>query len=196
MRSKNKINKRIREHWNRWRFSNTILLIVSSALFIYLANTPAMDEWIVRAGNLGYLGAFMVGLLSVSTFTVAPATLVLFHLAENLHVIEVALLAGLGAMAGDFLIFKLVRGKALYKELRPVFAKIRRHQTVRQIFKSPLFAWVVPVFGAFVIAFPLLPDEVGLSILGMSNISRLRFIMLTFALNAVGIFLIVSLSRI
>jgi len=194
MQKRTKINKKIKERWDKWRFSNTILLIFSMSLFIYLASTPTLHDLIIKAGNLGYIGAFFVGFFSVSTFTVAPATLVLFNLAENLHVLEVAILAGLGAMAGDSLIYKFVKKKALYEELRPIFVKIRRHQTVRAIFKSPLFAWIVPVAGAFIIAFPLLPDEVGLGILGMSNISKIKFTMLTFVLNACGVFMLVTLS--
>lgn len=40
-------------------------------------------------GNLGYLGAFITGIFFVYTFTVVPGSIVLFNLANTLHLFEV-----------------------------------------------------------------------------------------------------------
>jgi len=192
---KKQSNKNIQiilKNWRRWKYKNTFMLIVSLVAFFYLARTPAVENIIKHVGTLGYLGAFLTGIFFVSTFTVAPAAVILFHLADQLHPLEVALLAGLGAMVGDYIIFRFMKDK-VFEELLPVIRKMHTPK-IKILFKSPYFAWVLPVFGAFIIASPL-PDEVGVGMLGVTKIKRWQFFLLAFALNAVGIFVIVSASR-
>lgn len=191
-KQKRKDNKLLLIKWRRWKYKNTFMLLVSLLAFFWLAKTPLVDTVVQQVGNLGYIGAFITGIFFVSTFTVAPAAVILFHLADTLHPIEVALLAGLGAMVGDYIIFRFMKDK-VFEELLPL---IRRMHTpkIKVLFKSPYFAWVLPVFGAFIIASPL-PDEVGVGMLGLSKIKRWQFFLLAFVLNAVGIFLVVSATR-
>lgn len=192
MPKRKKQTVRFPRRWRRWKYENTILLILSLLLLFYLAQTPVLDAIITRVGNLGYLGAFLAGIGFVSTFTVAPAMVVIFHLAEILNPIEVALLAGLGAMIGDYILFRFMKDR-VFDELRPLFLKLHTPKT-KILFKSPYFAWVLPVFGAFIIASPL-PDEVGVGMLGLSRIKKWQFFVLAFALNAIGIFVAVSLAQ-
>lgn len=179
-------------HRRHWRYKNTILLGLSMILLLYLAQTPALDHIVKSAGGLGYLGAFITGMFFVSTFTVIPATVVLYHLAESSHPVEVAVLAGFGAMIGDYLIFKFMKDR-VFEELRPLFRKFGRPYT-RVLFKSPYFAWLLPLVGAFIIASPF-PDEAGVSMLGMSKIKKWQFFTLALVLNTVGIFIVVTAAR-
>ncbi len=180
------------ERWKRWRFKNTFLLVTSLVLFIYLAGTPFVDSIIKQIGSFGYLGAFITGIFFVSTFTVAPAAVVLYHIADVLHPLEVALLAGLGAMVGDYFIFRFMTDR-VFNEVLPLVKKLHTPK-LQLFFKSPYFAWILPLVGAFVIASPL-PDEVGVSMRGLSKIKRWKFFLLAFALNSIGIFIIVSTAR-
>lgn len=190
---KQKITMRELKKWRHWRYENTALLIVSIILVFYLAQTPLLDKVISAAGELSYLGAFIVGMFFVSTFTVAPAIVILYHLADTtLHPVEVAVLAGLGAMVGDYVIFRFMKDR-VFEELGPIFKKLR-HPGVRDLFKSPFFAWLGPLFGAFLIASPL-PDEVGVSLLGLTKIKRWQFFVMTFVLNSIGILLTVLAAR-
>lgn len=178
--------------WHNWKYKNTALLIISVIVFVFLADTPFVKNIIQQAGSLGYLGAFIVGIFFVSTFTVAPASVILFRLADTLDPIVVALIAGLGAMTGDFFIFKFMKDK-VFEELMPLFRKLRTPK-IEVVFKSPYFAWILPVIGAFIIASPL-PDEAGVSMLGLSKIKKWQFFLVTFLLNAAGIFIIVTIAR-
>src|SRR3989344_9504379 len=99
--------------WKRWHYKNTTLLIFSLILFFLLAETPQVDSFIKQIGSLGYIGAFITGIFFVSTFTVPQAAVVLYHLADTLHPLEIAILAGLGAMVGDYIIFKYLRDKVV-----------------------------------------------------------------------------------
>lgn len=180
------------ERWKRWRYPNTLLLIFSLVAFYYLAKTPALDQTIARLGNLGYIGAFFTGVFFVSTFTVAPAAVVLYHLADRLHPVEIALLAGLGAMVGDYLIFRFMKDR-VFEELAIMFKPIHK-RFVRPLFKSPFFGWMLPFIGAVIIASPV-PDELGVSMLGLSKLRPWQFFIITFTLNAIGIFLVVTAAR-
>ena len=186
------MKQNIAQKWHGWRFKNTSMLILSLVLFFWLAKTPLVDGAIHHIGGLGYLGAFITGIFFVSTFTVVPASVVLFRLAESLRPIEVALLAGLGAMLGDYIIYKFMKDK-VFEELMPLIQKLHTPK-LKLLFKSPYFAWVLPVVGAIVIASPL-PDEAGVSMLGLSKMKQWQFFLLAFVLNSVGIFVIVSASR-
>jgi hypothetical protein len=166
-------------------------LSLSLIALFFLAQTPLLDKAITSLGQLGYVGAFIAGIFFVSTFTVAPAALVLFHMAELLNPWEVAILAGLGAMLGDYILYRFLQDR-VFDELRPLFLKLHRPK-IKILFRSPYFAWMLPVFGAFIIASPL-PDEVGVSILGLSKLRKWQFFLLAFTLNTIGIFLVISLA--
>ena|SRR3989338_4666075 len=114
---------RLLERYRAWRYKNTALLILSLIVFFFLADTPFIDNFISRIGNLGYFGAFFGGIFFVSTFTVAPASVVLFHIAQILNPLGVAIAAGLGAMIGDYMIFRFFKER-VFDELKPVFSKL------------------------------------------------------------------------
>jgi hypothetical protein len=180
------------KHWHRWRYKNTTLLILGLIVFFILVQNPAVDNIIKQAGTLGYVGAFIAGIFFVSTFTAAPAGLVLFNLADHLHPAEVAIAAGMGAMIGDYIIFRLMKDR-IFEELSPILGKLHTPY-LRSLFKTPYFAWLLPVIGAAIIASPL-PDEAGVSMLGLSKMRKWQFFIVTLILNTLGIFLIVSAAK-
>jgi hypothetical protein len=61
------------DKWRHWKFKNTALLLLSLIIFFFFAEHPAIKNAISFIGNFGYLGAFFVGIMFVSIFTVAPA---------------------------------------------------------------------------------------------------------------------------
>ena len=192
-KNKNILHTDVNQAWSKWRYKNTFFLLISLAAFYFLAKTPWLQEAMHSVGGLGYLGAFITGIFFVSTFTVVPASVVLFKLANTSHPLEVAILAGLGAMFGDYVIFRLVKDK-IFEEMAPLFQKIHKNY-LGILFKSPYFSWLLPVIGAVIIASPV-PDEAGVSMLGLSKIRPWQFFIVTFTLNTIGIFLIVSAAKI
>ena len=178
--------------WKHWHYKNTALLILSLIIFFTFAQTPLVKEVISIIGNFGYIGAFIAGIFFVSIFTVAPAAVVLFFLAETLNPFIVALFAGSGAVIGDYLIFRFLRDR-VFDELKPIFLKNGGNMLVK-LFKTPYFAWGLPLVGAFIIASPF-PDEIGIGLLGGSKLANWQFLLLTFLLNSIGIFLIIIAAR-
>lgn len=184
--------KRPIEFYHRWAYKNTTLLVISLLLFWYFAGSDAVKHAIELAGGLGYVGALLTGLFLVSTFTIAPALAVLYHLADILNPLEIAILAGVGGVAGDYIIFRYLKDR-IFTELKPVFHHFGGPY-LSGVFKTPYFAWLTPIVGAALIASPL-PDEVGIGLLGVSKLRNWQFILLSFFLNATGIFIVVTLAR-
>lgn len=180
------------EKYRAWKYKNTTFLLISIALLFLVIDSEAVHSALYSFSSFGYLGIFIVGIFFVSTFTVAPAIAVLVYMAESFSALHVALVAGLGAVVGDFLLFAFFKDKVL-DEIKPLFSRFREAR-IMHIFSTPYFAWFAPVLGAIIIATPL-PDEVGLSLLGSTAIKKWQFILLTFTLNSIGVFCIVSVSR-
>lgn len=177
--------------WKHWHFKNTTLLVISLILFFVFAEHPVVKSLITLIGNFGYLGAFITGVLFVSVFTVAPAAVVLFFLAKTLNPLLVALFAGAGAVLGDYLIFRFFRDR-VFEELKPLFLESGGNSIIK-LFKTPYFAWTLPLIGAVIIASPF-PDEVGIGLLGASKLKNWQFLLLTFFLNSIGIFIVITAS--
>lgn len=186
------MREQIISKWKHWQYKNTSLLILSLILFFLFAEHPIIKGTIDSIGNLGYIGAFLTGILFVSVFTVAPAAVVLYFLADHLNPLLIAFFAGLGGVVGDYLIFKFLRER-VFDELTPLFLKNGGNLLVR-LFKTPYFAWFMPFLGAFIIASPL-PDEIGIGLLGAAKLRSWQFILLSFLLNSVGIFVVIIAAR-
>ncbi len=181
------------ESYRHWRYKNTTLLIFSIFIFILFADSPVIKGAITHVGEWGYVGAVIAGMFSVMTFTVAPALVVLYYLSERLNIIELMLLAGFGSVLGDFLIFSFFKDK-VFVELEPIITRLSRRPFMH-IFHSPYFAWMTPVAGALIIASPF-PDELGVTLLSASKLKKWQFVLLSFVLNSVGLWLLVSGARI
>jgi hypothetical protein len=184
--------RQVTSNWKHWQYKNTTFLVASLILFFLFAEHPIIRNTTDSIGNLGYLGAFFTGILFVSIFTVAPAAVVLFFLADHLNPLGVAFFAGMGAVVGDYLIFKFLKDR-VFEELTPAFLKNGGNMLVK-LFKTPYFGWLLPFVGAFIIASPL-PDEIGIGLLGASKLNNYQFIVLSFLLNSIGIFLVIITAR-
>lgn len=182
--------KKIRR--KRWAYKNTTLLILSIIVFAFLADTSIVHALIRHIGSYGYLGSFITGIFFVSTFTIAPASLVLFHLAQDYNAFIIAVTAGAGAVIGDLLIFRFFKDQ-IFIEFAPIMKRLRRTGFLTP-FKSPYFAWVTPVMGAIIIASPF-PDEIGIGMMGLTKIKQWQFMVLTYVLNTLGILIIVLLAQ-
>ncbi len=175
-----------------WRYKNLIIVVFSFGFAILLSRIEAFHNFLLHLGGFGYLGAFFAGMLFVSTFTVATSALILLTLAETLSPLEIGLIAGLGAVVGDMTIFHLIKDN-LSEEIKEIYTRLDRKKHLQKLFSSKYFSWTLPIIGAFIIALPL-PDELGISLLGLSRLKTLKFIFLSYCLNSLGIFLVVSTS--
>ena len=182
----------IKKEWQYWPYKNTTYLVISVIIFFFIADTDFVQNILKTIAGFGYLGAFICGVFFVSIFTVVPATAILFNLADVLNPWEVATFAGIGAVLGDYFIFRFLRDR-VFDELHEILNKMGG-SILKKLFYTPYFTWLLPLLGAFVIASPL-PDEAGISLLGLSKIKNWQFVILSFLLNSIGIFIIIIAAR-
>ena len=179
-------------HGIHWKYKNLTIVFIGVLLAIILSRDSSFHSFLLHLGGFGYVGAFLAGILFVSTFTVATSALVLLTLAETLSPIEIGLIAGFGAVVGDMIIFRLIKDN-LVNEIEDIYNHIDTEKHLKKLFHSKYFSWTLPVFGAVIIASPL-PDEMGISLINLSKMNTFKFILLSYILNSIGIFLIVSAS--
>lgn len=180
-------------YWKRYRYKNLSLFFLSIIFALFISRFEIFHSLLLQLGEYGYFGAFVAGILFVSTFTVATGAIILLVLAERLSPLEIGIVAGLGAVVGDLTIFRLIKDH-IVEEITPIYNYFGgKHVT--SLFHTKYFSWTLPVIGAFIIASPF-PDEIGVSLMGISKMKTYQFLFISFLLNAVGIFLVVSASNV
>ena len=138
------------------------------------------------------LSIFIAGLCFVSVFTIAPSVVVLGQLAVENSLPLVVIVGGIGALCGDYLIFRFFRDR-IFNDVN----YLRSLSPIRRITKIPYLGisrWIFIVVGALIIASPF-PDEVGLAMMGLTKVNMRVFVPLSFILNAAGILVIGLIAR-
>ena len=170
------------------------MFILGVLLAFLLTRSSLATEVLTHLGELKYAGAFLDGLLFVSTFTLPLGVMVLLTLTHTLPLIAVVFVAGLGAVTGDIVAFKFIKTKMkndvepLYREIETLVGK----NHVKKIVHTKYFAWTLPVIGAFIMASPL-PDELGVSLMGLSDMSPTKFAIISWLSHTIGIAVIIGL---
>lgn len=183
----------VNNFWKKWKYPYLTAILISVLVAIILAGNQTFKNWLISLGSLEYFGALIAGALFVSSFTAAISIVVIGIMAQNINPIALGLIGGVGAVIGDYLIFKLVRSH-LQDELSMLFGKDGTSY-VKAVLRSHYIAWMLPLIGIFILASPL-PDELGVSLLGISKISDARFILISYVSNAVGILMIASVAKV
>ena len=160
------------------------IIILSIVIAVILVKTGALKSLLTSTQELKFVGSFLAGIFFVSVFTAAPATVVLAEIAQSNSVFWVALFGGLGALVGDLVIFRFVKDR-LSADFLYLIKKSKSERLI-SIFRLKLFRWLIPFVGALIVASPL-PDELGLTMMGLSKMKNSLFIPLSFLLNFLGI---------
>jgi hypothetical protein len=175
----------------RFKYPKLAILILTYILAYVIftdRNSLFFKEILV---STGYLGVFICGILYTYGFTSGPATALLLILSKNVNILLAGLLAGVGSLLGDMLIFEFIRS-SFADELEKLsheklILRFEKHLP-RQVLKHGL-----PVLAAFIIASPL-PDEIGVALFAASKISIKNFTLLDYFFNTTGILLILLIG--
>jgi uncharacterized membrane protein YdjX (TVP38/TMEM64 family) len=174
------------------KYPKFLLLIITFVLAYLLfkeADLTGLNKILL---SLGYFGTFLAGLFFVYGFTAAFGTAILLIIAPDQNILLAGLIAGLGALTGDLIIFKSIR-YSLKDELKKL-----AEQKIFVYFnnKAPYIIkkYLIPIIACIIIALPL-PDEIGVSLIASSSsISTKTFTILSFLLNTAGIFVILLIG--
>ena len=172
--------------------ADLIIFLISVFLAYLLIQNRSLDAFVTRVEPVRFLAEFVAGALFTS-FLTTPFSLALFYvLAGSVHPLQVALIGGLGASIGDILIVYIFRNSFFddFKTLEKAL-KLKR---LFHFFHHSHFNHLAPLLGILIIASPF-PDELGLMMLGATKLKTIQLFILTFIINAAGIFVIVLNAR-
>lgn len=173
--------------------TNWVLVGISIIAAFGLSQYQPFHDFLLSLGDWSYVGIFFTGILFVFTFTVATAIIIFNTFGEFLSPWMIGLVAGLGAVTGDYLIFMFVR-----KHVLGNINNLIKHSPKSlwaKIAKNTYFQWVLPVLGILIVALPF-PDEVGIALLGISKVKPYQFVILAFVAHTIIITLIAMTGRI
>lgn len=177
------------------RYKYTFGLLLSILIAAVLFGTGVFHQLVKLLDGFGYVSAFFAGLLFPFTFTAAPAGLFLLEIGASLNPVLTALLAGVGAMLADLLMFRFIKGSIL-KEMQTLMKSIVPMPTLARmehVTKKRMWRWTMPFLGSLLIASPL-PDELGIAIFSIINFRPKYLLVITYILNTLGIFGLVFLG--
>jgi uncharacterized membrane protein YdjX (TVP38/TMEM64 family) len=161
-------------------------IIVLSILLAYvLVQANVIDGALAASREYGHIGAFLAGIFFTSLFTTAPAIAAIAEVAQRLGPAETALWGALGAVIGDMIIFRFVRDR-MADHVVELLAHRRGAHRFQKLLKYRFFRYGTFLLGGIIIASPL-PDELGISLLGLSRMREMYFVPLSFAFNFAGI---------
>jgi len=135
--------------------------------------------------------SFAVGIFFTSAFTLAPAAIFLGELSQSISPWVVATFGALGAMCGDLILFLFIRDR-LAEDIKGLFPK-RAVRHFLNSFHLGFWKWLSPVLGALIIASPL-PDEFGVSLLGLSRVKVAILLPVAFVMNFLGILAVAGIA--
>lgn len=166
-------------------FKDFCVVVLSVTVAILFIKTGAIEEILKWTRDRWVLDSFVAGIFFTSIFTTAPAMVALGEIARSSQsVFLVAFFGGLGALCGDAIIFRFMRDR-LGEDIMQLI-KNSGGRKLRSIIRLKFFRWLTFFLGALVIASPL-PDELGLTMLGLSKTKTSLFIPVSFIFNFLGI---------
>ena len=166
-----------------------VAVSVFLAWFLFYSDMLTSLLAATEAGKI--LESFVVGIFFTSVFTIAPAGVFLATLSHTTSPLAVAIFGALGAMCGDLVLFLFIRDR-LAGDIKALFPKsVVRH--FLNSFHLGFWKWLAPLLGALIIASPL-PDEFGISLLGLSRVKIAILLPVTFLMNFLGILLITAIA--
>ena len=163
------------------RLLNPVTLAISILAAVLILVNPTTAELIQSSGEYGYIGAFVVGVFYTSGLTAPIALATLYLMGKTLDPFLLSVIAALGALVSDTLMLQAMIGGV---QIDDKFLK--RH---------PLISKYVRVFGFLLFALPL-PDEVPISLLGITRTDVKKVVPFIYLAKFVGIFTIATASRI
>lgn len=168
------------------------IIIIGIVVAIIFVKSGMLSRVLESTKEIKFFGSFVSGIFFTSVFTAVPATFIFAELAKTDSIFWVSILGGFGALFGDFIIFRFVRDN-LSRDFLYLIKKTKSGRFF-SIFKIKFFGWIVPFFGALIIASPL-PDEIGLAMMGLSKMKIYLFVPLSFLLNSIGILIICLITK-
>ena len=185
--------KQLKNDWQKFEYKHTSMTIIIMLLTLLLLNTALVTAVLEWFKNVGLIGGFIGGIMSVTMFTTAPAVVLLVSIADHINPLQLILVASVGSVLGDWLIIKFLEDEVA-QEVKPLLRKYHILPLIRR-FQRSRTRWIVSALGAVVLALPL-PDEFGIALMDISKVKRGHLLAICFVLNLIGIAALVGIGRV
>lgn len=169
------------------------IIALSILLALVLVRSDALVQLLTATVELEFIGSFVAGLFFTSVFTTAPAIVTLGEIAQESSLFLTAVAGSIGAVLGDLIIFRFVKDRFTDHVMELIRTQGGKKR-IKALFRRGSFRWLTFLLGGMIIASPL-PDELGVSLLGLSKMRLSGFIALSFVFNFLGIVLIGIAAR-
>ena len=181
-----------------FRYPKLLLLAGSFLLAYVLFMQGVFDSLPQLLAGKGYLTMFFAGLLFTFGFTTPFAIILLIEMAHSVDPFLGAIVAGAGALILDLVIFEAARFSLrdeLHRLAKTGLIRPAIHLLYHKRVSSSMRTHIIWSIAGFIIASPL-PDEIGMTLLsGVGSIHPRKLAVFSFALNTMGIFLVIAAAR-
>ena len=168
-------------------FRDLVFVGISILFAIFIVRVGVLANLFAVTEEAKILGSFISGIFFTSAFTIAPAAISLAEISKTASPFVVAFWGAIGAVIGDMVIFLFVRDR-FAEDIMEVL-KISKAKRVLHFFRKGFFRWLSPLVGAIIIASPL-PDELGITLLGLSKVRSINLAVISFIMNFIGVLLV------
>ena len=175
---------------NLWR---DMFFIVLSLLVAFILVRLGVANSIVSLSQEGKIvGSFISGVFFTSAFTISPASIAIAMLSKTMSVFVLAFWGACGAVLGDMILFLFIRDR--FADDLEAALHHYHDKKLTKFFHRRFFHWLTPLVGAIVIASPL-PDELGITMMGVSRIRTWTLVAISFSMNFLGILLVAAIAH-
>ncbi len=171
---------------------DVIIIALGILVTLALVRFGVIGALVYSLRDYSALASFVAGIFFTSTFTIAPASVAIVSIAHHAPLGVVAIWGALGAMCGDLVLFFFIRDR-FSEDVKNAFGPSKVKHILHS-FHFGFLKWLAPVLGALIIASPL-PDEFGISLLGMSKVRATVLMPISYVMNFLGIYLIVGFAN-
>ena len=171
-----------------------LTLFILSVILVYfffsgLAYKPLHDALIF----MGYLGTFLAGLLYPYALTSAAGTGILLILAKEQNTLAAGIIAGIGALISDIIIFLFV--KRGFSDETEKLSQEPAVRTINRWIPDSVRVYLLATFASLIIASPL-PTELGIMLMvSIKKMEFKKFVIIVYILHAIAIFIILLIGR-
>ena len=166
---------------------DALLLLMSVGVAVFLLVSPSVEQILTATLEREVITSFVAGIFFTSVLTTPASVVVLGELGAAGSPWAIAGVGALGAVLGDLVLFGFLKSH-VNRDIEQ-FIKTRRLRSAFSLSRFRSFTWLLPFVGGLIIASPL-PDELGVTLLGITKLPTKLFMVVSYLSNFLGILLI------
>ncbi|MFA5853634.1 MAG: hypothetical protein WC866_00970 [Patescibacteria group bacterium] len=175
-------------------FKDIGVIVASIAVAIFFVSTDTVARFLVSTREMQLIGSFVAGVFFTSAFTTAPAIIALGEIsALGGSAWSTAAIGALGAVLGDLILFTIVKDR-LSEHMATHLKNTKGWSSFSFLMSTKSLRWLSFFIGGLIIASPF-PDELGVSLLGISKMRTSWFVVLSYTFNFIGILAIAGIAH-